>query len=333
MNDFPKYSVIIPVYNAQATLRRCVDSLLGQGYDDMEIILVNDGSADDSGRICGEYAQKDSRVVYIDKPNGGVSSARNTGLEHARGQYVLFVDSDDYVSDDYFETLERIDGDGKFDFVMFSNCFVDGTHVSKRVMVPVEAMDTDASVKKFCEMFQNKSLNGPCNKRYVRRILEEAGIRFPKKIYIGEDKVFNLEYAMHCGSCCISDTLLYWVDISNENSLSRRIRPDLYEQFDMLTARIYQMIEEADLLPEHRQQYLKAQNLLQLRAVYSEAKRMHIMGKGLKERRTVIRQMCRQLREQNAQLPTDTMSRLLKIPVWLGLVTSIDLFGRFLAHR
>ena len=332
MNDFPKYSVIIPVYNAQATLRRCVDSLLGQGYDDMEIILVNDGSADDSGRICGEYAQKDSRVVYIDKPNGGVSSARNAGLDCARGRYVLFVDSDDYVSDDYFETLECIDGDGKFDFVMFSNCFVDGKHISNRIIPPFEAMDADGSVNKFCEMFQNKFINVPWNKRCVRRIIEENAIRFPENLYIGEDKVFSLEYAMHCSSCCISDALLYWVDISNENSLSRRIRPDLYEQFDMLTARIYQMIEEADLLPGHKQQYLKAQNLLQLRAVYSEAKRMHIMGKGLKERRTVIRQMCRQLREQNAQLPTDTMSRLLKIPVWLGLITPIDLFGWFLAR-
>lgn len=332
MKDFPKYSVIIPVYNAQATIRRCVDTLLGQGYDDMEIILVNDGSADDSGRICGEYAEKDNRVVYVDKPNGGVSSARNTGLDHARGRYVLFVDSDDYVSDDYFETLERIDGDGKFDFVIFSNCFVDGKNVSKRIMTPFEAMDADGSVKKFCEMFQNKFINVPWNKRCLRRIIEENAIRFPEDLYIGEDKVFSLEYAMHCGNCCVSDQLLYWVDISNENSLSRKIRPDLYEQFDRLTARIYQLIEEADLLPGHKQQYLMAQNLLQLRAVYSEAKRMHILGKGRKERRAVLRQMCRQLREQNAQLPTDTVSRLLKIPVWLDLVTPIDLFGWYLAR-
>lgn len=327
-----KYSVIIPVYNAHATLRRCVDSLLDQGYDDMEIILVNDGSPDDSGEICAAYAQKDSRVVYINKPNGGVSTARNTGLDHARGTYVLFVDSDDYVSDNYFEMLERIDGDGKYDFVMFSNYFVNGKSVSTRVMTPFTATDADCSVKKFCETFCNKYLNGPCNKRYVRRIIEEANIRFPEEIYIGEDKVLNLEYAMHCRNCCITDALLYWVDISNENSLSRKIRPDLYEQFDMLTARIYRMIEEADLPPEHRQQYLQAQNMLQLRAVYSEAKRMHILGKSRRERRAVIRQMCRQLREQNAQLPKDIVSRLLKIPVWRNMVTVIDLFGWYLAR-
>ena len=282
------------------------------------------GSTDSSAAVLEKYrARFPDLLRVVTTPNGGLGHARNTGLDAAEGEYVLFVDSDDYVSDDYFETLERTDGDGKFDFVIFSNCFVDGKNVSKRIMTPFEAMDTDGSVKKFCEMFQNKFINVPWNKRCLRRIIEENAIRFPEDLYIGEDKVFSLEYAMHCGNCCVSDQLLYWVDISNENSLSRKIRPDLYEQFDRLTARIYQLIEEADLLPGHKQQYLMAQNLLQLRAVYSEAR---------KERRAVLRQMCRQLREQNAQLPTDTVSRLLKIPVWLELVTPIDLFGWFLSR-
>lgn len=332
MNDYPKYSVIIPVYNAQKTLRLCVDSLLNQGYDDLEIILVNDGSSDQSGAICAGYAEKDRRVICIDKPNGGVSTARNMGLDHARGTYILFVDSDDYVSDDYFETLERIDGDGKFDLLMFSNYFVDGTTISNRHMAPFVAEDVDGSVKKFCETFQNKYLNVPWNKRYVRRIIQESNIRFPENLYIGEDKVFSLEYAMHCGNCCVTDALLYWVDISNENSLSRKIRPDLYEQFEMLTAQIYRMIGEAELSPEHRARYLAAQNFLQLRDVYSEAKRMHLMGQKRKERRTVIRRMCRKLRQQNALLPEDTMSRVLKVPVWMEMVTLIDLVGRYLAR-
>ena len=88
----PKYSVIIPVYNAEKTLHRCVDSLLNQNYTDMELVLVNDGSSDRSLEICREYQGCDSRVCVIDKPNGGVSTARNAGLHAAAGTYVLFVD-------------------------------------------------------------------------------------------------------------------------------------------------------------------------------------------------------------------------------------------------
>ena len=116
----PKYSVIIPVYNAEKTLRRCVDSLLTQQYADAEIILVNDGSTDSGGEICKEYAASNRQVQYIDKANGGVSSARNAGIRRASGRYILFVDSDDSVVPGYFEQLDRIDGDGKYDFVWFS---------------------------------------------------------------------------------------------------------------------------------------------------------------------------------------------------------------------
>lgn len=92
------YSVVIPVYNAEKTLRRCVDSLLRQDCSEVELILVNDGSKDGSLEICREYARQYDCVRVIDKPNGGVSTARNAGLDAAQGIYVLFVDSDDYVS-------------------------------------------------------------------------------------------------------------------------------------------------------------------------------------------------------------------------------------------
>ena len=102
-----KYSVIIPVYNAEKTLRRCLDSLLSQPYPDCELILVNDGSSDESGIICKEYAAKHRQVCVVDKENGGVSSARNAGLDRASGKYVVFVDSDDYVADNFFSLLDQ----------------------------------------------------------------------------------------------------------------------------------------------------------------------------------------------------------------------------------
>ena len=101
----PKVSVIIPVYNVEKYLPQCIDSILAQTFTDFELILVNDGSKDCSGNICDEYAQKDSRIVVIHKENGGASSARNRGLDIAKGEWISFIDSDDYVTPNYLSNL------------------------------------------------------------------------------------------------------------------------------------------------------------------------------------------------------------------------------------
>ena len=104
----PLISVIVPVYNVEKYLSRCVDSILGQTYANLEIILVDDGSPDSSGAICDEYAAKDRRIKIIHKKNGGLSDARNVAIDIAKGEYITFVDSDDYVASDYVETLYRL---------------------------------------------------------------------------------------------------------------------------------------------------------------------------------------------------------------------------------
>ena len=101
----PLISVIVPVYNVKQYLRRCVDSILKQTYENIEIVLIDDGSTDESGAICDRYAQKDVRVKVIHKENGGVSSARNEGLKYIKGKYVNFLDSDDKLSEN---TLEEV---------------------------------------------------------------------------------------------------------------------------------------------------------------------------------------------------------------------------------
>lgn len=326
----PKYSVIVPIYNAQATLNRCVDSILDQNFDDMELILINDGSPDRCGEICGEYARKDSRVRYFSKPNGGVSTARNLGLDQARGSYVLFVDSDDYVSENYFEVLEQIGEE--FDFVMFSSKVTDGKTVTPRILTPCASLDADESVEQFCHAWYTKSLTSPVTKRYRRAIIEQRKLRFMKQLYVGEDKSFNVMYIMGCGSCRITDAALYWINVENENSLSRKPRPDLYEQLTMLSELTQKTLREADIPEKYRRKYQAAENLILLREVYSEAKRMHLAGKDRPSRRKVIRDMCRSNNKEKAALPGGTFSRLLQIPVRLNMVTCIDLFGWYLAR-
>lgn len=110
----PKISVIVPVYNAEKWLRRCVDSILAQTYTDFELLLVDDGSTDGSGAICDEYATLDARIRPFHKPNGGVSSARNLGLDNARGEWICFVDSDNWMAKNSLESLLTVDSVAEF---------------------------------------------------------------------------------------------------------------------------------------------------------------------------------------------------------------------------
>ena len=98
-------SVIVPVYNVEKYLNKCIDSIINQTYKNLEIILVDDGSQDSSGKICDEYTKKDNRIKVIHKENGGVSSARNIGLNNATGEWIAFIDADDWVDEEYLQTL------------------------------------------------------------------------------------------------------------------------------------------------------------------------------------------------------------------------------------
>ena len=102
MKKVPLFSIIIPIYNVEKYLVQCIESVLNQDYDDYELILVDDGSPDNCGEICDSYLNKNSNIRVIHKKNGGISDARNTGLKEAKGDYVIFIDSDDYICDNHF---------------------------------------------------------------------------------------------------------------------------------------------------------------------------------------------------------------------------------------
>ena len=128
-------SVIIPVYNSEKYLHKCIDSVLSQSYTNFEVILVNDGSTDKSGAICDEYAEKDEKVRVFHKENGGVSSARNLGIEKAIGKYVCFIDSDDWVYDKLLESFFSLDKNLKKSLVQqgFANERKNGEKIIKNV--------------------------------------------------------------------------------------------------------------------------------------------------------------------------------------------------------
>lgn len=212
----PLISVVVPVYKVQPYIRSCVDSLLAQTFDNIEIILIDDGSPDDCGAICDEYSLADGRVRVIHKENGGLSRARNTGVEAARGEYVCFVDSDDYVSPDYCKTLfDMLDGT-EYDFSFCGVCrFEDGTEpectVCERTYLVTNAEYVGMQLKRKTEF-------GVWNKLFRRELFGE--LRFaPGKI--NEDVIFSADLLKSLGNGAIgSEQQLYFYRMRNGGIVS-----------------------------------------------------------------------------------------------------------------
>lgn len=201
----PYISVIIPVYNAEATLKKCVDSVLKQQYADFEVILVDDGSKDGSLQICEEYARRDSRVTVIHKENGGVSSARNRGLDIAKGTWVTFVDSDDYLGDGFLQN-EELTADIVFGSYLNVIDAREAGGFSSKVM-------REASLRDVVARYGNGTiLRGPCAKWFRRDLI--GNIRFPEDMKVGEDTCFVWQYLSCCQTYAVLPQSTYYVRLS-----------------------------------------------------------------------------------------------------------------------
>lgn len=170
----PRISVIVPVYNTEKYLHRCIDSVLAQTYRDFELLLIDDGSTDSSGAICDEYAEKDGRVRVFHKENGGVSSARRIGVENSNGEYVYFVDSDDSIYIDAFQEMLTLAHDD-VDIVVFDSR-VDGSYSS------IE----------YAEQLLNFQDWAVWSKLYRRTLFDSSVFDLPREIRVGEDFIMNL---------------------------------------------------------------------------------------------------------------------------------------------
>jgi glycosyltransferase involved in cell wall biosynthesis len=195
----PKVSIIVPVYNAQETLRRCVDSILGQEFRDFELILADDGSIDGSPALCDEYAEKDNRVRVLHKENSGVSDTRNKALDAACGDYVQFLDSDDWIAPEATRLLVRAIEENDCDMVIADFYRVIGSKVSRKGDIDAEGV---LSREEFGDyMIQNPSdfyFGVVWNKLYRRDIIEKYQLRMDVTLSWCEDFIFNMEYELHC---------------------------------------------------------------------------------------------------------------------------------------
>lgn len=190
----PKISVIVPVYNAEKYLRRCVDSILAQTFTDFELLLVNDGSKDNSGAICDEYATKNSRVRVFHKENGGVSSARNLGLDNAKGEWVTFVDSDDYVLPVFLTTFVDL---CKSNPDLCIQGIIPNYEISSEYKITQSSFNYKGNVEGAMSLLSNCQMTGALyNKMYKNSIIRDNNLRLNEFFNYREDEEFLLRYML-----------------------------------------------------------------------------------------------------------------------------------------
>lgn len=208
----PKVSFIVPVYNTQEFLPRCLDSLLGQTCPDIEIVVVNDGSPDDSAAIIGKYACKDSRVCVVEKSNGGLSSARNAGMDVARGDIIDFVDSDDYVESNLAEFLVGTFAEEHPEIVVFGAVCEPAELASKRIK---QLLSPEACVFESFDpvlLFSANAQPYVWRAAYSRELIERESLRFAENVRFAEDVVFQLEsYPLSTKTVVAPDKLYHYV--------------------------------------------------------------------------------------------------------------------------
>lgn len=185
----PKVSIIVPVFNAESYIERCINSILAQDYKDWELILVNDGSIDKSGKICDNFAKEYNQIKVIHKTNGGVSSARNLGLDNASGEWITFVDADDWIDRKYCSNLVS-KATSPLSFVMSRHSFID------KEIKYINECDNISGEDRINFIISNNLLDysGPYCKLFNNRIIKKYKLKFPENIHMGEDGIFLVKY-------------------------------------------------------------------------------------------------------------------------------------------
>ena len=223
-------SIIVPVYRTEKYLEKCIDSIVKQSYKRLQILLIDDGSPDNSGKICDDWAKRDNRIQVIHQKNQGVSAARNSGIEKAKGTYLCFVDSDDYILSDYISNLVKNIEQEKTDWAMCgfyrkqdNYNYTDG-YQSCRIKKEDKSYYWYA-----CIDLKGRYL---WNKIYDTNIIQTNNIHFEVGIHPGEDTLFNLQYSFHADKMSIISEPLY-VYVDSDNSVMKRdLKKSAFENYE-----------------------------------------------------------------------------------------------------
>lgn len=239
--DNTTITIIVPIYKAQSTLKRCVDSILAQSYSNWELILVDDGSPDDSGKICDRYAASNSRIRSLHVPNGGAGNARNHGLDHCKTKWVTFVDSDDSLEPDYLANfhLDTYRADATSIIIMqgYHRISPDKKELGENINLCEATYDGPNFLENAFisdSLFEYGQVVG---KLYDFEIIKANNIRFTSDFHLSEDHLFYLTYLLHTTKIITySGTLYNYIWEENSISLSRKSHPyrELYRRYEAI---------------------------------------------------------------------------------------------------
>lgn len=261
-------SVIVPLYNVEEYMEKCIDSILNQPFYHIEVILVNDGSPDESGKIADNYARNDKRVKVIHKENGGLSSARNAGMKDAKGKYIIFVDSDDWVDSELFLKMYNKMEKNKSEIGVFN---VERIHeVTNKAEIQGSDMQEYIDLEKIStsDYISNYLLNSKShrysawNRIYLTDFLRNHNLKFePNNTIHSEDMLFNLECSLYVKKICSENEVLYY-HLIRPGTISTSKKPDITKKLMHLISEFIKKAEIAkkrssiDPVIPHLTQYL-----------------------------------------------------------------------------
>lgn len=261
-----KISVIVPIYNVENYLRECLDSVLAQTFSDWEMILVDDGSTDGSGKIADEYADLDERISVIHQENAGLSAARNTGIDAARGEYLYFLDSDDYILENALDIMYNSARKNHLDLVIFNGMDFgcDGDRISEKDLLIKEFKSwnhTFTGRELFCKMLSEESLLLCCVPlQFVRRSsILESGIRFREGM-IHEDNLYSFALFMSMQIVMVIDKVLYMRRVREGSITNNKITIKNLDSWNIIYSEVTELSNNITITDEVRKyinQYLR----------------------------------------------------------------------------
>ncbi|OJX30068.1 MAG: hypothetical protein BGO86_05875 [Chryseobacterium sp. 36-9] len=264
-------SLIVPVYNVSLYLKRCIESILVQDFNTFELILVNDGSTDNSLDICKHYANQDSRIRVIDQPNGGVSNARNKGLEVANGEFICFIDSDDWVEPNYLSSFVSFYQTTYTDLII-SNV-VNQKNNSKTNNKPFveRSIQSESFVPE--DFFNGNNFileNTPFAKLFKKSIIDDNNIRFNINLKNGEDFIFVLQYALVCKKIDFINSYTYNYNKESDSSVTQKYFKNYYKQVKDTKKAYFDIVRKYHEITEEEElyQYFRVAG----KSVYEEGK-------------------------------------------------------------
>ena len=247
-----KISIIIPIFNSEKFIHQCLESIVSQTLIDWECILINDGSIDNSGMICEEYAEKDNRFKVIHQKNGGSASARNAGLQHCHSKYIAFVDSDDYIGNNYLEKLYNAIETNDADLIICG--YTEQKGKQKKKIIPTLGLKNIESV--FADFLSGQIKGYLWNKLFKSEIIERHSIKFSEGHNLWEDNLFVLQYLYKSHKIFFISDCIYNYNRQIQNSLTRCLTSKKFDDVVFSLNYIKDFLEKNHIYTKYEQLFL-----------------------------------------------------------------------------